>query len=208
MYQEEKEIDLIDYIKIILKRKLLIFVVFLIFIIIAGVATSSLPRPYKIDTSLEIGKITEKIGLVERREVILENPEQLAQKIKGDVYGILAREELNISERDYPEIEVNNPENTDLIVLKIKSTEVQKAKNILEEINRLILEEHQQIAGKKVEVAGVEIESTKVIKPPTISEDPTSPKFLLNIILAGSLGIFMGVFLAFSKEWWDKNKDK
>ena len=141
MHEEEKEINLIDYIKIILKRKFLIFAVFLIFIIITGVVTSSLPKPYEIDTSLEVGNV-----ITETTEITiaaLENPEQLVQKIKGDVYGILARNELNISERDYPEIEVNNPEKTNLIILKIKSTEVQKAKSILEEINRLILEEHQ-----------------------------------------------------------------
>ena len=53
-----------------------------------------------------------------------------------------------------------------------------------------------------------EIKPTQIIKSPTISEEPVKPKPLLNIVIAAVLGLFVGVFLAFFKEWWEKNKTK
>ena len=299
--EEYNEINLMDYIKVILRRKRLILAVFLISIITAGVVSLYLPKVYKIDTSLEIGKITEKT---------IESPEQIAkktvEKIKGDVFGILVRKELELTEMDYPEIKVSNPENTDLVNIKIESDQVQQAKNVLEAINRLVLDEHQKmvIARKKVLEKEIEflkeninipqkniirvqakvvslkkeqqilenkvsvlqeiliyeqtpgtqfalfdteeklekkiqetedcylqinslevtinslknkinvledqiedIRPTRILKSPAISESPVSPKLLSNIVLAAVLGIFMGIFLAFFKEWWIKTNE-
>ncbi len=49
-----------------------------------------------------------------------------------------------------------------------------------------------------------EIEPTKVIKEPTVSKAPIKPRPLLNTAIAGVLGLFIGVFLAFAREWWGK----
>ncbi len=294
--EEYDEIDLMDYIKIIFKRKWLIFAIFILSVIVTGIVSSSLPKVYKIDASLEIGKI---------EEIVLENPGQTAEKIKGDVYGLSIRKELEISEKDYPKIKVNNPDDTDLITVEIESDENERAKDILERISELILEEHRLIIetknlffDKKIElleenvkivqkdIARIEtktfslkkeqenlenqirvlqetliyeqtpgtqfalfntkekletkiqeittsyleinsletslnsiqgqidliemqIESmvaTRIIKSSTISEDPVSPRLLLNIALAGILSIFMGTFFAFFKEWWERSK--
>jgi len=51
-----------------------------------------------------------------------------------------------------------------------------------------------------------DIQPTKIVKRPTVSETPVSPKKKLNIVIAGMLGLFIGVFWAFGKEWWEQNK--
>lgn len=234
---EYEEIDLMDYVKVILKRKRQILNVFLIVVIVVGVFGWLSPKVYKIDTSLEIGKIGNEI---------VEEPSQVVEKIEGDVYGILVREKLGISEKDYPEIQVENPEKTNLIKISIESAEAQKSQNILEGINNLILTEHQGELEKKKSkiqenikeiqeeltlletekvysdegIAQLQIEllklkelinnaeSSRIVKMPTLSERPVRPKFLLNIVIAGALGLFLGVFWAFSQEWWEKNKIK
>ena len=303
MDQEEREyneIDLMDYIKVILRRKRLIFAIFLASVIIVGVVNFFLPKVYEINTSLEIGRI-----MIGTEETSLDNKEQVVEKIKGDIYGIPARKELAISEKDYPQIKVDNPENTNLVAIRIESDKVDLAKSILEEINKLILEEHQEMivvkqgffekeikllennteisrqdierleikiaslkkeqnnlgdkvnalqgvliyentpgtqfalfnAKERLETKIQEIEDryleinsleaamnslknqinsleeqikniklTQVLKAPTVSEEPISPKPLLNIVLAGILGIFMGTFFAFFKEWWERSK--
>jgi len=339
MDQEEKiqteydEIDLMDYVKVLLKRKLLIFGIFLAAAIAAGVFSFLSPKIYKIDTSLEVGRIEKATGTTP--EQLVESPTQLVEKIKGDVYGIFVREKLGIPEEKYPEIKAENPKDTRLINLIIESAEPQKAKNILEEINNLILAEHQEkiktkkelteqdiktieekiklvendiektknkiqpidedikrienkivfaeeeknnleakvealekvliyqqdpgtqfalfdtkekLANKKTEIENLyltinslkrskedlgvqinslntnieslnaqinalkasldEIKPTQVIKSPTVSEKPVKPNKKLNIAIAGILGLFVGVFLAFFQEWWEKNKIK
>jgi len=232
--QYEEEIDLMDYLKVILKRKWLIFEVFLVAVIIAGVFSFISPKVYQVNTVLEIGKIDSEL---------LEQPAQLIEKIKGDVYKSFIQEKLNVSEEKYPQIKAENPKDTSLIKIEIESERPELAKNILTEINNLILKEHQEQFEKrksKIEENIKEIqnklallekeksssgegisqlqiallnlkekldnmESTKVVNPPTISPNPIRPKPVLNIVIAGILGIFIGTFLAFFQEWWEKS---
>jgi len=156
---EYDEIDLMDYVKVILKRKWLILVIFFGAAIAAGVFSFLMPKVYKIDTALEIGQVA---------GVPIEDPGQVVEKIKGDVYGIFVREKLGIPEEKYPKIKTENPKDTRLISLAIESAEPQQAKNILEEINNLILAEQQEkIKVKKgllennIEVAKKDIERIK-----------------------------------------------
>jgi capsular polysaccharide biosynthesis protein len=235
--QYEEEIDLMDYVKVIIKRKGLILTLFLAAVIVAGVFSFISPRVYQVNTVLEIGKIDSEL---------LEQPAQLIEKIKGDVYKSFIQEKLNVSEEKYPQIKSENPKDTSLIKIEIESERPELAKNILTEINNLILKEHQEQFEKrksKIEESIKEIqnklallekeksssgegisqlqiallnlkekldnmESTKIINPPTISPNPIRPKPVLNIVIAGILGIFIGIFLAFFQEWWEKNKLK
>jgi len=318
---EFEEINLMDYVKVLLKRKWLILVVFLGAAIAAGVFSYLMPKIYKIDTFLEIGTT--------------EVPIQVVEKVKSDAYGVLIREKLGIPEEKYPRIEAENPEDTNLITIKIESGEPQQAKTVLEGINDLIIIDHQErvktnkeliehniktieakihlvesdiektknkikpiegdikrvenkidytkeekksleakvealekvliyeqtpgtqfalfdakekLAGKKQEIENLflsinslkrdkedldiqinslegkiedlraqinslkasldNIKITRIVKSPTISKYPIKPRPLLNIVLAGVLGIFLGTFLAFGKEWWEKNSEK
>ncbi|MFH1657154.1 MAG: hypothetical protein ABH919_01690 [bacterium] len=320
-----EEVNLADYVKIIFKKKRLIAAIFFIFVVPTAIVSFWLPKVYKIDTSLETGIVN---------GVAIEDAKQVVEKIKGDAYGILTRKELEISEEDYPEIKINNPEGTNLIILKIESDEIQRAKDVLSKIGELILEEHQKVvlskkesiekdivslknqivlvekdientknknqplnedikrienkisysneekvnleakidalqkvlvyeqtpgtqfalfdAKEKLAVKKQEIENlylqinslerakedlnvavnssrkniedlnteinslvdssndlifTSVIKDPVISERPVSPRPLLNVAIAAVLGLFTGMFFAFIKEWWAKNKN-
>lgn len=328
---EYDEIDLMDYVKVLIKRKGLILAIFLGAAIVAGVFSFLMPKIYKIDTSLEVGRVEKPTGTTP--EQLVESPTQLVEKIEGDVYGIKVREKLNISEKEWPKIKVENPKGTNLVTMAIESDKSEKAKNILEETNSLILAEHQEIiktkkellekdikttedkiklvesdiertknkiqpidedikrienkivnveeeknnleakiealekvlvyeqtpgtqfalfdtkeklANKKQEIENLyltinslrrtkedlevqinslktsienlnaqinslrasldEIKPTKVVKTPTVSEKPIKPNKKLNIVIAAVLGLFVGVFLAFFKEWWEKSK--
>jgi len=265
----EDEIDLMDYVKVLIKRKGLILGVFLGAVIVAGVLSFLMPKIYKIDTSLEIGKIAGEV---------IEAPEQVKEKIDGDVYGVLVREKLKIPQEKYPKIKTENPKGTNLVKIEIESARTEQAKNILEEMNELILEEHQEkikvkkellekdierlkskvtsleeekknleakvealqkilpyqqdpgtqfalfdtkekLETKKQEIENLylrinslertleDIQPTEIVKTPTISEELVKPRPLLNIVIAAILGLFIGIFLAFGKEWWESNKE-
>jgi len=109
-----------------------------------------MPKVYRVDTSLEIGQIAGEA---------VESPAQVVEKIKGDVYGIFVREKLQIPEEKYPKVQGGNPKGTNLITLAIESAEPSESKNILEEINNLILVEHQGKVKIKQELIGQDIKS-------------------------------------------------
>jgi len=294
--EDNDEIDLMDYVKVILKRKVFISSLFLMAVIVAAIFSFLSPRVYKIDTVLEIGKVGEEV---------VESPKQLIGRIEGDVYGALIRTKLNIPETEYPIIKVENPEDTSVIKMEIESRNTERSKEILNEKNELIIAEHQgkiesdkELLWKKIEffeedikvsqkdIERVEIkivslgqeqnsleekvnalegiliyqqdpgtqfalfdtkekleakkqeienrylqinalekqindlrsqidslenqieniQPTLIIKAPAVSAKPISPRPLLNMTIAGILGLFIGTFLAFGREWWSTAK--
>ncbi|MFA5386666.1 MAG: Wzz/FepE/Etk N-terminal domain-containing protein [Candidatus Paceibacterota bacterium] len=231
----EDEIDLMDYVKVILKRKVFILSLFLAAIIVAAIFSFLSPKVYKISTVLEIGNFGNEP---------LEAPDQLIEKLKTGSYKITVMESLEITEKDYPEVETENPKNTRLMVREVESSDPERVKAILEEVNSLILVDHEEkldllksMTEKDMEeiqrglalletqkiyadqgIASLQAtlfslkqklnfaEPTKITKPPLISENPIRPRPLLNMAIAGILGLFMGTFLAFGREWWEKAK--
>lgn len=136
------EINLIDYVKVLIKRKRLLFSVFLAIVLAAFVFSVVSQKIYKVGTSLEIGKLA--IGVVPEVIQPVEEPAQVVGKIKSDAYGVPVREKLGISEREYPQIKVENPQNTNLIIIVVESGNTELAKNIILEISNIILREHQE----------------------------------------------------------------
>jgi len=130
---EEEEINLMDYIKVILKRKWLILKIVLATTIGVVILTLLIPK-YKVDTILEVGAIEE--------EATLESPNQLAEKIKNGSYNEAIKTKLNIEK--LPKIKVSSPKDTRLVVISITSSNPEQAKKILEELENLILKEHQE----------------------------------------------------------------
>jgi len=306
------EINLADYVRVILKRWKLIFLIFILAIISAFSFSIFSPKIYKIDTSLEIGRVGGEL---------IESPVQLVEKINNQVYN----GEYEIG------VKALNLANTNLVSMVIESVDFEKAKSVLEEINNLILQEHnvkteiqrrlirkdieqlsskialldknigktqnkirpiendivrtknkishtneeknnlenkvaaleqvlvyeqtpgtqfalfdakEKLENKKQEIEDLylninslersiqdlnieinslmsqkdnleleinalnksldEVKSTGVIKEPTVSKAPIKPRPLLNTAIAGVLGLFIGVFLAFSREWYQK----
>jgi len=244
-YSENKieEINFIDYIKVLRKRRHLIFGLFLVGLVMGGFWFLAGPVEYIGTSFLEIGKV--KIIQIEKGQVIeeiLENPNQVVGKIKSNFYGT------------YSEIvEVENPKSTNLVKIEVSTDNTEKSQKILEEINSAILTAHNQklenkkslieqrkdFYEKKIEDLNKDIsflltkgqqigdlkmgiyslqekidnlqnqienfEPTKIIKEPSIRKKGPS---YLSFIFGGVLGLFLGLVLAFFKEWWDKNKYK
>ena len=262
----EDEINLMDYIKVILKRKWLIFGIALGAAIVAGVLSYTTPKTYKVDTIMEVGQM---------EEFIPEAPIQLVEKIKNENYNEAIKTKLNIE--SIPSIEVSSPTDTRLVIMSIKSQSPDNAKKVLEELENLILEKHQgkfntqknillddkkrienkisslknekEIIAEKVnyltslmastpsptnqfllaeakislerkkseieeqhlELNSIErkinsYEATKVIKTPSIPISSIGAGTVINTTIALILGLFVGTLLAFTTEWWKKEK--
>ena len=74
--QQFEEIDLMDYLLVLIRRKWTIITLFLIAVIIAAIFSFLAEKVYEINTVLEIGKV--------------EEPGNIISKVKGDVYGIVS----------------------------------------------------------------------------------------------------------------------
>jgi len=231
MSTNDDEINLIDYIKVVIKRKWLILGITLTAVLIAGIASMASPKNYEVSTTLQIGNTTD----------ILESTAQVAEKIKSNAYKNLLEEKLNIE--NLPEIKTETPQNTNFVSIIIETDNPEQAKQILDEINSLVLLEHQEIFNKRESqikenikeiqdeltlletkkeysegIAELRIklsdlkatlnvfQPTKVIKAPIVPKNPSGSNLILNIVIAIVLGLFIGVLVAFIKEWWENAK--
>ncbi|MBZ9577558.1 hypothetical protein KJA13_00760 [Patescibacteria group bacterium] len=223
MNQEDNEINLIDYIRVIIKRKNLILVFLLAGLIITGVLTFLLPETYNVATYLEIGSYSNELG----EQVLIKHPKTIIGKINNGFY------------ENSPKLKAWTEGS--LIKIERISKNQEEAKKTLENINNLVLKEHNQIIETKKEnfekslkelqekikiltnrnketaVLGVKafnvqrqintLQPTEIIKEPTIVSEK-KPNLPFNLICGGLLGIFLGLFFAFGKEWREENKKR
>lgn len=159
MSGDYQEIDLRDIVNTLLKHKKAIAAVTAAAAIAALAASFALPKVFEIKTALEVGVI-----VAPGTQEALESSVQLQEKINNDVYGHIVRRELEIAEKDYPKIKVENLKDTAAIFISANSSNIDQTKTILAKINSLILTEHRQkleIAKKEFE-ARIEIEERNI----------------------------------------------
>ncbi|MFA5083889.1 MAG: Wzz/FepE/Etk N-terminal domain-containing protein [Candidatus Paceibacterota bacterium] len=88
--------------------------------------------------------------------------------------------------------------------LRIKTTvsefDLFYLKDRLLELKSDIQNSYTKINQLKISLS--DIQETKIVKPIDVSENPVEPKSLLNIILAGLVGLFIGAFSVFCRKWW------
>jgi len=132
------DINLVDYIKVISKRKKNIVNVFLLTVAFTGAMSFLLPKVYKVETSIEIGR-----SFYGETETTIEDPVQVKGKIDDDIYGTMIRKKMSVSESRYPKMKTENLAGTSLVTIKLESSDASQARDILGEVNNLIIGEHE-----------------------------------------------------------------
>ncbi len=175
VHSEFDEINLMDYLNVILRRKRLIFFGFVLAVAGAGVFSYISPRIYRAETILEIGYIKEVVEAIEASSQIIE-------KLKLGVYERLIRARLGIPEEKNIKVKSENPGGTNLLKIEAENTEPKLTKAILQEINNLILlSSHQERIKVKKELFKNDIErlKTKII---SLEEEKKSIRTQIEIL--------------------------
>ncbi|HZX10984.1 MAG TPA: Wzz/FepE/Etk N-terminal domain-containing protein, partial [Acidobacteriota bacterium] len=144
----EDEIDLMEYLEVLWKRKWLIIIPTFILVVLAAVYSLILPEKWKVEAILEPSKFFIQTEQGNFQEVLVSDPKQLAGEINNDTYDALLAAELNIDIKEFPEIEAENMRDTNLLLISIISQEIDLSKSIL-----LSLFEHmKRDLDKKIDV--------------------------------------------------------
>ena len=128
---EYGEIDLINYIRVVRRKKHIVFILFLAGLLVGWGFYFLLPRNYKAETILEIGSFSE-----ESKDVLiyklLEEPAQTAEKVLQGFYG------------DYSGLGAVALKNTNLIKIEVSKEKQEDSEQILNIIRNKILDEHNK----------------------------------------------------------------
>ncbi|HEY75863.1 MAG TPA: hypothetical protein G4O00_06740 [Thermoflexia bacterium] len=94
-----------------------------------------------------------------------------------------------------------------ILALQQQLEEVKAEEDRLRRARDLARETYMTLA-RKVEEARIAAEDVsgevRLASQAAVPEKPTSPRKLLNTVVAGALGLMLGVFWAFAVEWWQQ----
>lgn len=153
---EEKQIELIDYLQIIWKRKWIIILGTILCMIVAGTVSFFLKPVYEIDAIIQPGKFLVQNQLGNFEEVIVEDPQQIADKVNHESYNALIEAKLRIDEMEMPKIKGEKIKNTLLTRFWIMNHNIDQGKEIL---NSLIIFIKRDM-DKKIDIEINDIDSS------------------------------------------------
>ena len=127
----EDEIELMDYLNVIWKRKWLIIVPTFFLALVAGIASFLIPPQWEVDAIIQPSKffVQTEQGLFE--EVVVVDPRQIAGQINQESYNRLIAAELNLDLRRFPELKSENLRDTKLVRVSVRENDIDKGKAIL-----------------------------------------------------------------------------
>ena len=253
----EDEVDLIEYIRVIVKRKWTIIIIILIFLC-GGFLYNFLSTPiFQSQATLQIGKAD--VLLIPKQEALalLRSKKTISSAIEGFPIDLskLRIETEDLKDTDLIELKVKypNPELAVKICKAISEDFLNKVKRIYDEKISFLKKQLEELEKKKVSLHK-KIENLQSIPPqesvtnflllenilsnyennsfqleesiyrlkerllsfkepqllnlPSKPEEPLKPKKKLVIAVSITLGAFLGVFVAFFQEFWQREAKK
>jgi len=131
MEEQYDEIELMDYLLVIWKRKWLIILPTLLCVIAAGVISFMLPQKWEVDAIIQPSRLFVQNQQGEFQEVVVTTPNQIAGQINEESYNRLIAAELNVDLRKFPQLKAETPRDTNLVRVSIREEDIQKAKSVL-----------------------------------------------------------------------------
>lgn len=259
--QYDDEIDLRDYINVLIKRKVTILVVFFLCVAFAAFYSFTTPKIYSVEETIRIGQVDGSLISKEEATRMLQS-KNILQPVVEALDKDLSLPELKGS------IKIEGVKGTDFLSISINHKNLQRAIGILESIAGNFIEYGNSLYAKKIKLLEERMETLKtqkqsvkkeinslqgVIKDkmtpdypliqntlisyeqiysklddkiyslkvklanarkfelfesPLEPENPISPKKKQNIAIAGILGLMLGVFIAFFREFWVNSSKK
>ncbi|MCK8816310.1 Wzz/FepE/Etk N-terminal domain-containing protein [Natroniella sulfidigena] len=134
---------------------------------------------------------------MESKQRFEENQDRIESNLQ-EVEGRIAELEREIQEREERIgmlLEAEDLSTTEKVIL---SNDFSGRMRDLEEVKLSLFEQKYEIQ----EELG-DMEEMRVLNQPFVPDDPVAPNKKLNLAIAGVLGLMLGVFVAFAKEFWD-----
>jgi len=131
MNEYEDEVNLMDYLNVIWKRKWLIIIPTFFLVVVVGIYSFLQPKAWEIDALIVPSKFLIQTEQGQFNEVVVADPKQIASQINEATYDILIAAELNLDIRKFPKLKAENLRDTKLVRVSTKENDVEKAKLIL-----------------------------------------------------------------------------
>lgn len=151
---ENKEMELADYLEIIWKKKWLVLAGTFVFVLITVLFTTLMRPVYEIDSIIQPGKFFVRNQSGHFEEVVVEDPVQIADKVKHRSYNMQIAANLNVNLSNIPFINAEHFRDTLLTRVWIRDPRVELSKKVLQSLVNLIKSEIDEKV--EIEFAGID----------------------------------------------------
>jgi capsular polysaccharide biosynthesis protein len=152
----KNELELMDYLNILLKRKWLIILPTFLFALAAGIISFLLPLQWEVDAIFLPSMFFIQTEQGQFEEILVTDPRQIAAQINQRSYDSLIAAELNLDIRKFPKLNSENLRDTKLVRVAVRDEDVARAKSILRSLfNHLKSELDRKV---EVETKGIDAE--------------------------------------------------
>ncbi|MDH7514210.1 MAG: Wzz/FepE/Etk N-terminal domain-containing protein [Clostridiales bacterium] len=127
----ENEIELMDYLLVIWKRKWLIIIPTFILAVATGIASFLIPPKWEIDAIIQPSKFFIQTEQGQFEEVVVVDPRQVAGQINQESYDRIIAAELNLDLRKFPKLKSENLRDTKLVRVSVRERDIDKGRAIL-----------------------------------------------------------------------------
>lgn len=197
-----EEISIQELFFTIRKRLALIISLLVLFVAIAGVFSYFiLDKEYETFTTLIVGKPKDYSGennieyndLMLNQRLVSTYGEIVKMRVVADE--VIENLNLPISYNQFgSKVSVNLVKDTEIIKLNVTDSNPVLAADIANETAKVFMDSVKEI---------MLIENVQVIDQAQVPPEPVSPRPMLNMAIAGVLGLMIGVFIAFLLEFLD-----
>jgi len=161
---EKKEAELIDYLDIIWKRKWIIILGTFLCMVIAGIVSFVVKPVYEIDAIVQPGKffVENESGNIE--QIVVEQPQQIADKINHRSFDALIAVELGIQISELSELKADSIRDTLLTRVWTKSSDVAMGKKALTMLLDLIKSDMDEKIEVELDNINADIKENEIEK--------------------------------------------
>lgn len=159
----EEEIELMDIINVLWKRKWLIIIGTLSCMVTVGIISFLLMPVYEISALVQPGKLLVQDEYGRFEEVVIEKPQQVANRVNEKTYDHIIAKELKIKLDELPEIEAETIKDTSLIKIWTKNHDIERGIAILSKILQFIrkdIDEKIDAEIKSIEISISNLENS------------------------------------------------
>jgi len=199
--QVEETIDLREYFEIVKKHMGMIALITILAVTVsAAVSFFVLDPVYETSTTLMVNKAKEDTSrTVETQDIMLSRQlvTTYGEIAKSNVVlnSVIKELGLDMDSRQLSEkITITPVKETEIMRITVSDTEPKLASSIANTTAGIFMGEVSRI---------MKIDNVQIIDRAEVPKDPIKPNKLLNIAIAGVLGVMAGVFIAFLREYLD-----
>ena len=230
--REEDEIDLAEIVCVLFKRwRCIVYITIIAFLIGSFYSffiyyQKSASDKYMFKSTFRIGQFVNAQG----KHVFIEQPKSVEQYIieYASILGIKSKKYFDNNELSFSiqgNLNVNANKDSGIVHIYLEASKDSYAESFLERLVENILKRHNEFNKSYVEQYKnnylnknissdnylITLYNTEIMLKPTVSDSPVSSQsinYKLYIAISLILGVFLGLFTAFLREFWVNNRNK